>query len=141
MAMLRPGRTAVEPHNAPIAGMRPEEAARLLVLPDALAPAPDLPVVSPGGWARSEHGRMLRFAVIFDADPAAGGDALCAARAPLPAAEPRRDAFDATIALCLRDAALAEGGVTARRAEDLTPDWVAPILADLLSTMLGAAAG
>ncbi|MGR3780307.1 MAG: hypothetical protein ACU0DT_03475 [Albimonas sp.] len=137
-ALLRPGQVAAEPHNAPLAGMTPAEVAGLFRLPEGLPESLDLQPVSPGGWARSEHGRLLRLAVVFNPETPPKGDALCAAEAPLPTAEPLDDRYEATLALCLRGQALAEGRIRARRSGALDPEWVAQTMAELLGAMLGA---
>ncbi|WP_339950082.1 hypothetical protein [uncultured Albimonas sp.] len=135
-SLLRPGRVAAEPHNAPLPGMIPSEVAGLIRLPEGLPQALDLPPVAPGGWARSEHGRLLRLAIIFNPQTPPKGDALCAAEAPLPADPPQADRYEATLALCLRGQALAEGRIRARRSGDLDAAWVSSTLTELLDAVL-----
>ena len=140
--MLRPGRLVVEPHNGPFPdAAAPVDAAAvagLLALPSSLPDAGDMPQVAPGGWARAEHGRLLRIAVIFDPTEQVAFDALCDARAPLTADEGRPQGFEATMALCLRGEAIAEGRVSADAADPPTPEFVARALNELLAEMLGA---
>ncbi|SFI46414.1 hypothetical protein [Albimonas pacifica] len=135
-SLLRPGRVAVEAHNAPLPEMTPAEVAGLFRLPEGLPEALDLPAVAPGGWARSEHGRLLRLAIVFNADPPPEGNALCAAEAPIAAPPPLDDRYEAMLALCLRDQALAEGRIRARRSGALDAEWAAQTLAELLAAVL-----
>jgi len=135
-SLLRPGRVAVEAHNAPLPGMTAAEVAGLFRMPDGLPEALDLPAVAPGGWARSEHGRLLRLAVLFNAETPPEGDALCAARAPIEAGPPRDERYEAMVALCLRDQALAEGRIRARRSGDVDAEWISQTLAELLDALL-----
>lgn len=141
VSLLRPGRVAVEPHNAPLPGMEPAEVAGLFRMPEGLPQALDLPPVAPGGWARSEHGRLLRLAIIFNPETPVEGDVLCAAETRIEAQPPLADRFTASLALCLRDKALAEGRIRARRSGDLDRDWVSAQLGELLSGVLGRGAG
>ena len=137
-SLLRPGRLAAEPHNGPFPGIDAAAAAALLTLPPPLPQGLDMPVVAPGGWARAEHGRLLRFALLFNSSEPVAGDVLCDARAPLTGGAPDAQSFTATMALCLRGQAIAEGRVTAEAADPPTPEFVRKALNELMARMLGA---
>ena len=139
IAFLRDDLLAIEPHNAPFPGMSAAEAARLVALPEGLPPDLAPPAVAPGGWARAEHGRLLRLAVIFDPEDRPTGAELCRARAPLqaPPAQAGATAVSAVIALCLRDQPLAYGRVRAKRSGPITPDWTAQVMGQLTTAVFG----
>lgn len=140
-AMLRPGRLAVEPHNGPFASIDAAAVADLLTLPATLPQGLDMPQVAPGGWARFEHGRLLRFAVLFNPTGQISGDQLCEAQAPLTGGEGRPQGFNAKLALCLRGEAIAEGQVVADASDPPTPEFVRHALTKLLAAMLGTSEG
>ncbi len=132
---FRPGSLGLEVHNAPLPGMSAEAAAGLVDLPPSL-PEMDPPWVAPGGWARSEHGKPIRLAVLFNPMRSVAPDALCAAGAPVEG-EMRTDGFSAVAALCVRDEALAEGRVEALAAGELDEALVRRGLAALTQAMFG----
>lgn len=137
--VFRLGAVGAELHNAPLPGLSLSDTRALVRLPGDLGEQVALPLVAPGGWARAEHGSPIRLALRFDPADDSGGDALCAAQEPLPAARAAPTEYAVQMALCLRDRALAEGRMQAGRGEPVDRAFVERTLARLLEEVLGPA--
>lgn len=138
-AVFQPGVMAAELHNAPIEGMSREEAVALIALPEGLGEGVDLPLVDPGGWARAEHGRPVRLAVLFNPARDFPGATLCAAPSPLEGrpAGVEETGYIAAMALCVRDMALASGRLRAERGEPVDGAFVRETLGALMREAFG----
>ncbi len=140
-SVFRPGSVGAEVHNAPLPGMTPQQAATLIDLPTNLPEGIDPPYVKPGGWARSEHGKLIRLAVLFNPMQSVDPGSLCAAEGPVEGGPPRSDGFGAAAVLCFRSESLAEGRVDVLAAGEPGEALVRRALSQLMQAMFGGASG